>query len=464
MLPSRCSAPFSALLLVSLIWGSCACLSYTQKNRALRQAALRGDLPRAFTLLQEASHLDAQGKNRLLYYLEKATILHHLQSYSKAEKAYHTATHLMKKLYTQSISQGALSFVINDSTMDYAGEPYELIAVHMMLALLYLQQNDLQRARVEARRVSTRLKELARDQDRDHGGVYHRDAFALYLAGVIYEALREYDSAAVDYENALETYELGYPGADIPDSLVRSLYVVSQASGRKERAAQLKEKYPRILQGPHKNLRSGLWVVAYGYPVTPKVSKSFIFATGSTIIRYSWPSLPPFSSRLPHYDVRLHQKPYPLEIAQDMDAIARSVLEERRLSLTLKNISRLTAKEYLTHRLAETHPLLGILGKIAAAFSETADVRSWSLLPSKFAVQRIHLPPGSYALSYLRRSVPATLSFSIKDSEDLSIAVLDYASPAVPPQRISSLLKLKESSTKLAALIAALRQSSAAPL
>ena len=399
------------------------CLSYSDKNKPIREAVYGGDLPRAFALLEQADHLSPEGKNRLLYHLEKATLLHYLGQYSKAESSYHTASSVMEKLYTQSLTQGALSFVINDSTMDYAGEAYEMIALHTMLALLYLQQNQLSKARVQARRINTKLKELSRDQTSEQKEGYHRDAFALYLSGAIFESLGEYDSAAVDYGRAYESYQLGYPGVGVPKSLVQSLYLASLEAQRTSRASKLKQKHPTVKKEP----LSGLWVVAKGDVVVPKISKDFVFAASArTFIRYSWPSIPKISSPLPRYDLRLQNKKYSLEVAQDMDAIARWMLEDQRLSLTLKNITRLTAKEYLTDQLMEANPLLGFFTKIAAAFTETADTRSWSLLPGKFAVQRVPLTPGSYVLSYfVRGGRRQSQRVEIKNSKHLKIVVLD---------------------------------------
>lgn len=440
------SSLYRSLLLLLLFVFCGGCLSYTDKHRPVRHAVQSGNLPRAFELLKEADYLGPEGKNRLLFFLERATIYHHLRDYESAERDYLRAAQVMKELYTISLSRTALTFVVNESTSEYAGEPYEMIAVHLMLASLYLQMNQLNKARVEAKRINTKLRELRRrDSEGDHGG-YHRDAFALYLSGAIFEALGEFDSAAIDYQAAYETYKAGYPGAGgPPDSLIRGLFVASRAAGRSGSVRVLQKRYPRLLTAESSlgEDKSGIWFLALGYPVVAKVSRDFVFPLNNTVVRYSWPSIPAYSPSLPSYDLQVRgsekdrraqagassqniSRRVDLELGQDIDEIARWSLEDRRLALGAKTIARLASKEVLNQQLMEINPLLGIFSNIIGSFLETADTRSWSLLPGKFAAVRVSLPPGKYQYTYLVRNRYRVSSTVRVKSGELKLAVLDY--------------------------------------
>ena len=62
------------------------------------------------------------------------------------------ADKLVDVLYTESISKQAASFLVNDSVTDYAGEDYEKVAIHTMLALSFIEDDDYSSARVEAKK------------------------------------------------------------------------------------------------------------------------------------------------------------------------------------------------------------------------------------------------------------------------------------------------------------------------
>ncbi len=68
-------------------------------------------------------------------------------------------------LYTKSISKEALTYVYNDSAQEYPGEDFEKIAIHIMLALSFIEEGQLKSALVEARRINTRLAEINSQYD-----------------------------------------------------------------------------------------------------------------------------------------------------------------------------------------------------------------------------------------------------------------------------------------------------------
>ena len=417
----------------------------------MKEALIAGDHHRAHELLEDADFLVQNSKNQLLYRLEKASIYHYQNQFKDAERAYKHAAQLATELYTKSMTQGAMSFVINENTKDYAGEDYEIIAIHTMMAILYLEMGELNKAVVEARRINTRLRELARDtQTRGDGNdlathIYERDAFALYLSGLIFEAVGRADDAIVDYKNALESYEQGYPGGAVPAGLVKSLYRLARHRRRQPIVSALVKQYSHELKGMNTAPGGGLVVIAKGLPAVGKHSETFVFQAADQLIRYSWPVIPQYSPAMPDYSLRLTpsrtqlsslsdqpvESSHPLEVAQNYNELARAMLEQKRAVLTVKAISRIVAKSAIAHQLMEAESpavvLMGALLSLSSLFTESADTRSWNLLPGQLGVQRYFLQGGqSYTLSY--RSPQGTNSrYSFVQDRRLRFLVLDYS-------------------------------------
>lgn len=432
-----------AFVVSTVLWIS-GC-SYTHYAYPMRDATVSRDMQHAYEELQQNSRISPKGKNRVLYYLEHGTIMTHMGNFSAAEASYSKASSLIDELYTESVTRRALSFVVNDATTEYRGEEYEIVALHMMRALLFLRQGQWSKAGVEARRINTRLKELQqgfgeRSDSTQPSVSYVIDAFALYLSGIIFEVTGEVDSAIVDYRRALAAYEQGYVGGSTPSSLIRALYDLAVRYRRSSVAAPLLKKYPTILQDRKgiqpvsksgARIDSGVIVISMGYPVLPKQSESFVFSVGSSIIRYSWPIIPQSYVSFPDYQVFISGKHVttPFEITQNFDDISRFMLRKKRLSLTAKSITRIAAKQMLAHQLSEQNPLIGLMAQMLSALTETADTRGWMLLPGKIGVQRISLPYGKHMISYgIYRHFKANILKYIHLSAEnpLSVVVLDY--------------------------------------
>ena len=83
-----------------------------------------------------------------------------------------------------------------------------------------------------------------------------------------------------------------------------------------------------------------------------------------------------------------------------MDAIASKSLEDRRFRLIIKEGARLLVKGQITRKATEHFGILGwVAGNVYGAVTETADTRSWTLLPAAYYVTRARLNPGPYAVT-----------------------------------------------------------------
>jgi hypothetical protein len=383
---------------------STACASYTDETRDIRSDYIGRSYSTALTKLEESS-LKSSSNSKLLYLLEKAMILQRMGDTKKSRALLIDADKLVDRLYTVSVSKTAASFVYNDSAQDYSGEDYEKVAIHTMLALSFLGDKDLDSARVEARKINARLTEIVATYDGKKGR-YTEDAFASYLAGLIYEAKGEWDSAIIDYSKALELYEGNYKifiRGGVPETLVTSLYRLLVKRNRADRVTALESKYPGALKiaGAKDDELGDVVVIHEKGHIAIKEAEDTAIPVGKQIIRISWPVIRKSGrSGFGESGISVENGPQiTAENFQDMDAVASASLEDRAFRTVAKNAARLLAKGQLTEQAYKNFGLAGgLAANVFSAVSETADTRSWTLLPESYNVSRVRLKPGSYTI------------------------------------------------------------------
>ncbi len=382
------------------------CASYTQEMRHVQFLYRSRSYDQALKEL-EASKVKDSDKNRLLYLLEKASILDRMGDRDRARTTFIAADKVVDELFTVSISKTAASYIVSDDVTDYEGEDYEKVAIHTFMALSFLEEGNLAAARVQARRINTRLNEI--NQAYEEGkNRYSEDAFARYLAGMIYESREEWDSAIVDYLAALKTYEDLYAKefyTSPPDQLVVSLLRLMERRGRKAQMAPIAKRYPKLAKQAAEDLQNerGTGEIAVIHEVghiANKEAGEFMIPIGSQIIRISFPYISYNQRGFGATGLSVNNgKLVRAETAQEMDSIAAKTLEDRRARMVIRQGVRLLAKAQLTEQARQQ---FGILGAIAAnAFSaatETADTRSWTSLPSQYKVSRVRVPVGRHSI------------------------------------------------------------------
>ena len=220
------------------------------------------------------------------------------------------------------------------------------------------------------------------------------------LSGMIFEKIGDYDDAIIDYRRALKAYQNGYTDGSVPRALIEGLYLSAKKRGRAKIVSSLEKDYPSIVSNIASNY-SSLIFIWYGFPVIPKFSRSFVLiGSNDELLRYSWPVIPYVYVPDPVFSLELDGQPFELDLAQDINKIARETLNDARLRMTIKNIARLYAKARAAEEVRrQGGELAGLLASLYAFASETADTRSWSLLPGKFYVRRFLFPAGNKTIT-----------------------------------------------------------------
>src|SRR5439155_7125333 len=175
-----------------------------QHKASLNNLLASRDWAAATRQLQEAKDTEYASRDAVLYWLDVAAVLHDAGNFKESDKALDEAEQRLEALYTQSISKGAGTFFLNDTTDDYRGEPHERSLLHILRALNYAYAGRTEEAVVESRKVSAFLAELGSTLGSNY--TYRDDAFAQYLSALLFEDAGRRDDARISYRAAHAAY------------------------------------------------------------------------------------------------------------------------------------------------------------------------------------------------------------------------------------------------------------------
>jgi tetratricopeptide (TPR) repeat protein len=358
----------------------------------------------------EGAKLTSYGsKNRVLYHLDLGAVQFDDQKYKESDQNFATAEEDMDELYTKSIHQAAGTLLLNDNTVDYAGERFERAFVNVYRALDYLFQGDRDNALVEIRKLSRLLQEYV-----DTAGAstsFKDDAFAQYLSGLLYEdgdqpddARISFEAAGRAYKNYASAYSMAAPRLDAPalaDSgdgelvFIHANGVAPRKEGKTfqvawgEGLASLKASNDEKADEARNAVRAGVLghAITVAYPIYVqdpfRIKRSEIVVDGRTV---------------------------PTQMFEDVSAIAQKALAERQALIRTRAVARATIKYILAKAATDAvkkkfgddswQGLVAQVGTSAlSAATETADTRAWGTLPAQFLLARMPLPPGDHQVT-----------------------------------------------------------------
>ena len=120
----------------------------------------------------------APGRDRVVYYLNASVARQLIRDYEGSNRLLDSAYDRIEERSAKSVSGELGRFAINESTVDFLGEPFEQARIHYLKSLNYLMLDDLESAVVEARRLDLFLRALSREREGSDG--YAEDAYLRY--------------------------------------------------------------------------------------------------------------------------------------------------------------------------------------------------------------------------------------------------------------------------------------------
>lgn len=401
------------------------CATYSDSFGTIQRNLAAGQYDAA---LQHIEKQTGSKNDRVLYLLNKGMVLRMKREFAASNESLEAAKTEMERLYAASVSENALSFIVNDATVSYAGDDYEQVLVHLYMALNYLELGQPEEARVEALQVDVKLREIAEKIPEDQ---FTEDAFSRYLTGLIYEELGERSDAMIAYRKAYDAYkkyQANY-GLAIPDMLKHDLLRLATGLGLTDEARQYEKEFgiEPAQDADDASSHEGelIFVLNNGLAPIKREKVVVVSPTAQIILEATTPSrqvnpAPPVmvTIALPYYESRHNRVQYArvsvsgkqssTEMMENVDAIARASLDSRMGAITARTIARAVAKGAIQQSVDRAGrnrndpgaELIGsILVRIAAVATERADTRSWLTLPSNIQLARLSLPPGDYSVT-----------------------------------------------------------------
>ncbi|MGB0177927.1 MAG: COG3014 family protein, partial [Owenweeksia sp.] len=371
----------------------------------------------------------AKGRNRLLYFMQKGVVLQ-MQGKFAESNTYLEQAYTFIDDYKKNMGSEALSLLTNPMMKPYTGEDHEKVLIHYYKALNYLQLQQPQSALVEARRLNNKLNEL-NDKYSDKKNRYKDDAFAHTLMGIAYEMDHDVNNAFIAYRNAYNTYKDNYAvefGVNAPEQLKLDLLRTAYLNGFRTELDFYEREF-NMKYRPHDKPAGELvffWHNGLG-PVKDEWSINFTVIKGSggmaTFVNddmglnFAFPvsensdgkgdlgdlklvrmAFPKYLQRSPFYyeaTLQVNGNTYAVEPAENINAIALSVLEDRMLREMGTSLLRLALKQATEYVMREENENMGTVVGLVNALTEKADTRNWQTLPHSISYARVPLKEGS---------------------------------------------------------------------
>jgi hypothetical protein len=432
-LPRRRRGPAVAAILAAALLPGCA--TFRSYDAELSQTLAMAAEGRVDAALKTLDANNKRERKDLLYYLERGELLRLKTDYRDSQSAWNTADARVQAWETtaktdpDTLLGSAGSYVVNDRLRPYEGHDYEKVMLTTRMAMNFLGQGDFANARVAIKQTHEREALIAEVRARQYAKVQeeagkrgaapptfkelsgypvqeidnpevnalknsYQSALSHYLAGFVYEALREPSLAAAGYRQAIELR----PGVGLLEESLAGL--------------------DRRVAAPDDGLTDTLIVLESGL-VPARRSQQFALPipinNQLVLFPVAFPVMQPRDESFVPDEVRVDfgEPLRPVHIAS-VDAMARRALQDEMPGIVLRSVVRSTAKavaQYQVQRAADEQlrrgedTEAGLLGLAAVALmigsvaTEQADERGWRSLPAHIYLARGKLPRGRRVLS-----------------------------------------------------------------
>lgn len=412
------AASAGALVLAPWLVG---CGGHEARTVKMRTALDAGDAKGAIKVINEELEVssdkelpkDIKGDNALLV-LDRGSIQQGLVRFDLSRQDFEAADKAIDMLdLARNAGDSIGEYVFSGSSGRYQAPPYEKLMINTLDMINYLEQRDLNGARVEARRLSV-MHKYYRDTLREPNNPVL--GLGSLLAGFTFEKSGETDEALRYYDEALAFS--GYASLEAPVARL-----AAQGSYRSPRLTALVEKRSGA-EGGEAEGGEVLFVVGYGR-VPHKVAERIPIGLALTLFADSlspgdrdganklaaqglvtwinFPTLAPGRGNYAIPQVRVGDRFIQLEEAVNIDREVRTEWKKIEGKIIVSAITRMVARLLVGKGIeaaAGKDNVVGLLGSLAAQATlsalDTPDTRSWETLPARVAVARVRLPVGRH--------------------------------------------------------------------
>jgi hypothetical protein len=398
------------------------CGGHEARTLPMRTALDVGDAKGAIHALNEELDVksgkdlpaDIKGDNALLV-LDRGSIQQSLVQFDLSKQDFEAADKAIDMLdLAHNAGDSIGEYVFSGASGKYQAPPYEKLMINTLDMLNYLEQRDLNGARVEARRLSVMQK-------------YYRDTLkqpenpvlglGSLLAGFTFEKSGETDEALRYYDDALAFSSF----ASIEDAVAR---LAPQGTYRSPRIKAIVDKvgtppnddsgevlvvvgYGRV---PHKigeRIPIGLALTLFADSISPadRVAANKIALQG-LVTWINFPTLAPGQGNYSVPSVQIGSRYVQLEEAVNVDHQVREEWKKIEGKIIVSAITRMIARFAVGSGIqaaAGKNNVVGLLASLGTQATLTAldtpDTRSWETLPARVAIARVRVPAGRHRVS-----------------------------------------------------------------
>jgi hypothetical protein len=391
------------LLIVPLVLLAAGCSTYADRLKEVRAGYFNGDLLFARRALDEALEKEKRGESDVLK-LERAMIELAEGRPKDAERTLREVRDRFDELEGADLGEKTWTMLTDDNAQAYAGEDYEKVLIRSMLAISNLL-TDGQDAHAYAMQVIDKQQQIIANGTDATGEnpklAYQRVALGPYLHGVVREATH------VNYDDAARAHALVCSWQ--PDFKYGPFDVQRAVHGRHSAPGNgVLYVFAFVGAGPMKVETIEVPTQISMLIADRVLSHNLNQTLPPTIAPIPVPKVVNFES--PVSNVRVAVDGHPVgatETVTDIGKLAVQQYEAIYPQVIARSIVRRAVKKGIVYGAKElTGTDRGSLGSVAFDVAgvvweatESADTRSWGLLPDKIQVLRIELPAGRHEIA-----------------------------------------------------------------
>ena len=389
---------FTLLLAAIVSCSACGAPSLRHKKEVNKLIAA-GDFGAAAHQIESSKKSEYSQRDRLLYHLDLAAVLHEAQSYEESDKRFSAAQERMDELFTQSASAHVGRLLVNDLTVPYQPAVYERMLTYYYRAMNFLSRGDIQGALVEANKAVFYLDHLS-DKNASH---WQNDPFVQYFMSLVFESAGKLDDARIARSRASQANSQAVEALRAKQALPEGWgeVVVVHANG----IVPLKKS--QTFQVGWNQIWFWSNSVAEGdYRMSPEVQNAIYAGLLGESITLAYPVLEEQPFYITNSEVVTERgQIYPTQLLGNISNAIQTDLKEREAATLLRTAMRVAAKRIAAvqarHAVEKssddknTGDLAELFVNILGAATEKADTRQWFTLPAQFRVTRFQVPAGA---------------------------------------------------------------------
>lgn len=384
------------LLTALLCCGACGAPSLRHKKEVNKLLAA-GEFAAAQQRLEAAEKSEYTQRDRVLYQLDSAAVLHDGKQYQKSDEQLALAQDRMEELYTQSISGHVGQYVFNDLTVAYQPATYERALTYYYRAMNFLACGHVDAALIEANKAVFYLDHLTGK----NSSFWQNEPFIQYFMSLVFESAGKLDDARIARARAAQSNAQAVKALTLP--ALPAGYgevVLVHANGK------VPLKKSQTFQVAWDQIQ--LWMndpAERSYSMDPAVRNAIYAGLLGSAITVAYPVLEEQLFEIKTSEaVTAQGQVYPTQLLGNVSLAAQTDLKDKEAATLLRMAVRAANKRiaavqanHAASKVADDEDagyLAEMLVSFLGALTERADTRQWFTLPAQFRLTRFYVPAG----------------------------------------------------------------------